>query len=183
VLLLASCDDRAETPPGRSGTSAPPPTPSATALPDPRTYTGDGFSFAYPDTWRATQPTSGLVEVVLVAPPEAEADGFLPNINLVVEPLRNDLGTREYFEGSMQVVSSTFSEFEPLDQGQTTIAGEEGRWMDYRWVNEGRTIRQRQTYLVHGENGSVLTLTATPDVFEEHVDSQLLVESTFRFDG
>jgi hypothetical protein len=42
--------------------------------------------------------------------------------------------------------------------------------------------RQRQAYLTHGDDGFVITFSATPTTFDEHLESQRLIESTFRFD-
>ncbi len=82
------------------------PTPTASSGPsvDTRTYEGDGYSFSYPASWIPSEPATGFVEVVISAPPAARQDGVLPNINVVVEPLRLELSTDEYYLASKQTV-------------------------------------------------------------------------------
>jgi hypothetical protein len=145
-----------------------------------RTYEGDGYSFAYPASWTPSQPATGLVEVLISAPPATRQEGILPNINVVLEPLRIELSTDEYYLASKQVVSGMIAGFELVDEGRTRIDGRPARWMEYRWDNQGTTVRQRQAYQVRGDTGYVITFTASPSAFEEHLGSQLIVEESFR---
>jgi hypothetical protein len=145
-----------------------------------RTYEGDGYSFAYPASWTPGEPATGLVEVVISAPPAARQDGVLPNINVVMEPLRLELSTNEYFLASKQTVGGTFAGFELVDQGRTRIDGHPAWWMDYRWESQGTALRQRQAYQVRDDTGYVITLTASPSAFEEHLGSELILEETLR---
>ena len=178
VFTLAACGGDAEV------RSTPTETPTSTASSDPsvdtRTYEGDGYSFSYPTSWIPRKPATGLVEVVISAPPTARQDGILPNINVVVEPLRIELSTDEYYLASKQTVGATFAGFEFVDQGRTRIDGQPARWMDYRWDSQGTAIRQRQAYQVRDDSGYVITLTASPSAFEKHLGSQLIVEESFR---
>jgi hypothetical protein len=164
-------------PSSSSATTSPP----ASATETYSTEAGGGFSFSYPLTWRTSAPATGLVDVVVSAP-SAEADGFVPNINVVIEPLRLDLGAERYLEASLSAIRATFNEFELIDRGRVTIDGEAAGWIEYRWVSDGQEIHQRQAYLTRGENGFVITFSATPESFDEHLGSQRLVESTFRLD-
>jgi hypothetical protein len=146
-----------------------------------RTYEGDGYSFAYPASWTPSQPATGLVEVLISAPPATRQDGILPNINVVLEPLRLELSTDQYYLASKQTVAGMFAGFELVDQGRTRIDGQPAWWMDYRWdSSQGTALRQRQAYQVRGDTGYVITFTASPSAFEEHLGSQLIVEETFR---
>ena len=53
--------------------------------------------------------------------------------------------------------------------------------MDYRWdSSQGTALRQRQAYQVRGDTGYVITFTASPSAFEEHLGSQLIVEESFQ---
>jgi hypothetical protein len=157
------------------------PTPTGSSGPvETRTYEGDGYSFAYPASWIPSQPATGLVDVLVSAPRAARQDGVLPNINVVLEPLRLELSTDEYYLASKQAVGGTFAGFELVDQGRTRIDGQPARWMDYRWESQGTAFRQRQAYQVRDDTGYVITLTASPSAFEEHLGSQLIVEESFR---
>jgi hypothetical protein len=179
VLLAAAC--------ASAGNAASSETPSSEAATSPsgssmatRTYEGDGYSFAYPASWIPDEPATGLVEVLISAPRAARQDGVLPNINVVLEPLRLELSTDEYYLASKQIVGGTLAGFELVEQGQTRIDGQPAWWMDYRWERQGTTLRQRQAYQVRGDTGYVITLTASPSAFEEHLGSQLIVEESFR---
>jgi len=158
------------------------PTPTASSDPsvDTRTYEGDGYSLSYPASWIPTEPATGFVGVIISAPPAARQDGILPNINVIVEPLRLELSTDEYFLASKQTVGGTFAGFELVDQGRTRIDGQPARWMDYRWDSQGTALRQRQAFQVRDDSGYVITFTASPSAFEEHLGSQLIVEDSFR---
>ena len=120
------------------------------------------------------------MEVLISAPPAARQDGILPNINVVLEPLRLELSTDQYYLASKQIVGGTLAGFELVDQGQTRIDGQPARWMDYRWESQGTALRQRQVYQVRDDTGYVITLTASPSAFGEHLGSQLIVEESFR---
>ena len=164
--------------------STPTETPTPTASSDPsvdtRTYEGDGYSFSYPASWIPSEPATRLVDVVISAPPAALQDGVLPNINVVVEPLRLELSTDQYYLASKQIVAGVFAGFELIDQGRTRIDGQPAWWMEYRWDSQGTALRQRQAYQVRGDTGYVITFTAPPSAFEEHLGSQLIVEESFR---
>ncbi len=102
---------------------------------------------------------------MIVAAPSAEAGGFVPNINVVIEPLRLDLDAEGYLEASLSTIRATFNEFELLDQGRVTIDGETAAWIEYVWVSGGQEIHQRQAYLIRAYNGSVITFSAPPESF------------------
>src|SRR5687767_3953005 len=88
------------------GSSATPTSSAATtstSLSETRTYdseVGGGFSFSYPSTWRASTPATGFIEVIIAAP-SGGGDAFVPNINVVIEPLRINLDTEAYLEASL----------------------------------------------------------------------------------
>jgi hypothetical protein len=158
------------------------PTPTASSSPSAktRTYEGDGYSFSYPASWNPSEPVTGFVAVLISAPPAARQDGFLPNINVVLEPLRREPTTDEYFLASKQILGATFAGFELVDEGRTSIDGQPARWVDYTWDAQGMALRQRQAYQVRDDTGYVITLSASPSAFEEHLGSQLMVEESFR---
>jgi hypothetical protein len=165
-------------------TSTPTATPSASpAHPvDVLVYRGDGFEFSYPASWKPQEPTLGFVAVVVGAPPADRHDGVLPNVNLVVEPLRQALTTDRYFLASRQAVAGSFTGFVLVNVGRTTIDDEPARWIEYRWTSQGTEVQQRQAYQVQGETGYVITLTTSPAAFEDHLGTQLLVERSLRVD-
>jgi hypothetical protein len=177
-FTLAACGGDATV--RSTSTEAPTPTASPDPSVDTRTYEGDGYSFSYPASWTPSKPATRLVEVVISAPPAALQDGVLPNINVIVEPLRLELSTDQYYLASKQAVGGTFAGFELVDQGRTQIDGQPARWMDYRWDSQGGVLRQRQAYQVRDDSGYVITFTASPSAFEEHLGSQLIVENSFR---
>jgi len=177
VFTLAACGGDAAV----RSTPTETPTPTGSSGPvEIRTYEGDGYSFAYPASWIPGEPATGLVEVVISAPRAARQDGVIPNINVVLEPLRLELSTDQYYLASKQIVGGTFAGFELVDQGRTQIDGQPAWWMDYRWESQGTALRQRQAYQVRGDTGYVITFTASPSAFEEHLGSQLIVEESFR---
>jgi hypothetical protein len=177
VFTFAACGGDAAV--RSTPTETPTPTGPSGSSGDPDLQ-GDGYSFAYPASWIPGEPATGLVEVVISAPRAARQDGVLPNINVVLEPLRLELSTDEYYLASKQAVGGTFAGFELIDQGRTRIDGQPARWMEYRWESQGTVLRQRQAYQVRDDTGYVITLTASPSAFEEHLGSQLIVEESFR---
>jgi hypothetical protein len=179
VLWATACASAGNAASSETPSSETPTSPSGTSV-ETRTYEGDGYSFAYPASWTPSQPATGLVEVLISAPPAARQDGILPNINVVLEPLRLELSTDQYYLASKQTVAGMFAGFELVDQGRTRIDGQLAWWMDYRWHSQGTAVRQRQAYQVRGDTGYVITFTASPSAFEEHLGSQLIVEESFR---
>jgi hypothetical protein len=73
-----------------------------------------------------------------------------------------------------------FGGFELIDEGRMRMDGQPARWVDYTWDAQGTALRQRQAYQVRDETGYVITLTASPGAFKEHLGSQLMVEESFR---
>ena len=157
-------------------------TPTASSSPsvDTQTYEGDGYSFSYPAPWIPSEPVTGFVAVLISAPRPARQDGVLPNINVVLEPLRGELSTDEYYLASKQTLGGMFGGFELIDEGRMRMDGQPARWVDYTWDAQGTALRQRQAYQVRDDTGYVITLTASPSAFEEHLGSQLMVEESFR---
>jgi hypothetical protein len=145
-------------------------------------YEGNGYSFAYPAEWKPRQPVTGYVDVVIMARPAAREGGVVPNINVVLEPLRVEVTTDEYFDASKAAVESAFHGFDLLDEGRVLIDGNAARWIEYEWESENGRLHQRQAYVVKGKTAYVITFTASADGFDEHVSSQLQVEKTLRFD-
>lgn len=183
ILLVGACAGSSEP---EAASRATPMTSAATRSASPHdtaTYASEagGFSFSYPSVWRASAPATGFVEVIVAAPSDG-GTGFAPNINVVIEPLRVDLDAEGYLEASLSAIRSAFNRFKLLDRGGVSIDGQAAEWIEYEWVTNGRKIRQRQAYLTRGDDGFVITFSATPTTFEEHLESQRLVESTFRFD-
>lgn len=158
------------------------PTEAASSTPsvDTRTYEGEGYSFSYPASWIPSEPATGFVAVLISAPRRARQDGILPNINVVLEPLRRELSTDEYYLASKQTLGGMFARFEIIDEGRMRIDGQPARWVDYTWEAQGTPLRQRQVYQVRDETGYVITFTASPSAFEKHLGSQLIVEESFR---
>jgi hypothetical protein len=179
VLWATACASAGNAASSETPSSETPTSASGSSV-ETRTYEGDGYSFAYPASWIPGEPATEFVQVVISAPPAARQDGVLPNINVVMEPLRLELSTDEYYLASKQMVSGMFAGFELIDQGRTRIDGHPARWIDYRWDSQGTTLRQRQVCQVRGDTGYVITLTASPSAFEEHLGSQLIVEESFR---
>lgn len=180
VLWATACASAGNAASSETPSSETPTSASGSSV-ETRTYEGDGYSFAYPASWTPSQPATGLVEVLISAPPATRQDGILPNINVVLEPLRLELSTDQYYLASKQTVAGMFAGFELVDQGRTRIDGQPAWWMDYRWdSSQGTALRQRQAYQVRGDTGYVITFTASPSAFEEHLGSQLIVEESFR---
>jgi hypothetical protein len=164
VLWATACASAGNAASSETPSSETPTSPSGSSV-ETRTYEGDGYSFAYPASWTPSQPATGLVEVLISAPPAARQDGILPNINVVLEPLRLELSTDQYYLASKQTVAGMFAGFELVDQGRTRIDGQLAWWMDYRWHSQGTAVRQRQAYQVRGDTGYVITFTASPSAF------------------
>ena len=176
-IVLVACGGGTEE---RGTASVPSPSQSATAR--FTSAAAGGLSFEYPATWSEEPPGADLIVVALAAPASDAVDGERPNVNVVVEPLGTTMGVDDYFEAATATSEDVFENYEVSDEGSTTLGDLPARWVVYEATIGDRRLQQRQVITVHGSDGVVVTLTASPDGFAAAVPQGELIVSSFRFE-
>jgi hypothetical protein len=102
VFTFAACGGDAAV--RSTPTEAPTPTASSDPSVDTRTYEGDGYSFSYPASWIPSEPRRGSWRYSSPRRPRLGRTDSSPNINVVLEPLRLELSTDDYYLASKQTL-------------------------------------------------------------------------------
>ena len=124
------------------------------------------FSIALPDGWRDSTDKAGSFGAV-TAYLGPTSDGFATNVNVV----RQDIGTMSvsaYANLTRQGVRSLHVAGMTASSPRT-VDGEDA--LEYAFTDQqvGRTLKQRQTVVVHDGKGYVITYTALPSSYDASV--------------
>ena len=145
-----------------------------------RTYSNPSlnFSLTVPEGW-TVRDTSGPVALVVTGP--AADDGSRPNVNVVVEPSAATLD--EFARQTLESLQHTYK-----DKGFKLIAeGPQGDrrkaphvYATFEESATGRTVKQRQLYVIGNGRAYTVTATATPETFAEYEPEFEAVFRSFR---
>ena len=92
------------------------------------------------------EPATEFVQVVISAPPAARQDGVLPNINVVMEPLRLELSTDEYYLASKQAwVARSLVSSSSTRGGRGSTGSPLGGWTIAGRAKGRRSVNVRRT--------------------------------------
>ena len=187
ALLLAGCG-------GDGGGTSDPPRPSD-ASDGLETYDleSHGFSIGVPESWEAVsaetvaesealeelarrnpavkpfvdavrRPSSPLKFVAV--DPDAE-EGFATNVNVVVEPLPEEVSVDEYRDAMLRQLAATGIPARSVEREEVELpAGRATRFAyetDYDREGPGETVRTLQYAFVSGEEAYVVTYSTLPD--------------------
>jgi hypothetical protein len=120
------------------------------------------FTIDFPVNWEVSARESGMPSVIGVAP--GVVGDFRPSVNVVVEDLPRAMSASTYADLNERTLAEVFRAFKVLEQGPTTIGGQEAFYRYFTWIpNSGRALYQVQVYLTVGEVAFVITGTTEND--------------------
>jgi hypothetical protein len=128
-----------------------------------------------PDGW--TDGADRLSGIAITGYFGPVVDSFATNVNVVREPVPG-LTLRQFLQATIQGVRATVNVQSLSPATARTVGGDPA--LEYSAVDQqvGRTLRQRQTLVIHGANGYVITFTALPDQYEVSVaDADAILDS------
>jgi hypothetical protein len=133
------------------------------------------FSVALPDGWSdATDKAASFGAVTAYLGPAN--NGFATNVNVVRQQI-GSVTVTQYANGTMQGVRS-IGATSITDPSPRTIDGSDALEYSFTDKQAGRTLKQRQTVVVHDEVGYVITYTALPAAYDtSRPDADALIDS------
>ncbi|MFV8750283.1 DcrB-related protein [Nannocystaceae bacterium ST9] len=174
LLLLASCssrdpgrqdskpaDDRHEqaaSSPGSGSEIAAAAAPSDIALSERHADARFGFELSFPSGWTAGE---GEMPAFFVASPrEGEADEFVENVNVVVEPLTEPMSANAYADGSEALIAADLGAYQLIARSEVELGDRPAVRREYEHVYLGRPLWVVSYLLVVDRRGYVITATA-----------------------
>lgn len=126
-----------------------------------RQISGNGFSFAVPQTWIDIPPP--LPQVVVAARDVTQLGSLFVNANLVTEPFPMGDGTA-YANANLAGLGQAAM---ILAQRPSSTGGKIGADIEARWTNQAPPYRTMQRLTAANGTGYVLTCTADDAAFEQ----------------
>ncbi len=158
-----------------SSSASTPSTSSSTDSAGRLTAPDSDFSVELPDGWSdATDKAASFGAVTAYLGPAD--NGFATNVNVVRQEIGN-VTVAQYANGTMQGVRS-IGATSITDPAPRTIDGSDALEYSFTDKQAGRTLKQRQTVVVHNEVGYVITYTALPEAYDtSRPDADALIDS------
>jgi hypothetical protein len=155
--------------------SSGPSTSSSSSASGRLTAPDSDFSVALPAGWTdATDKAASFGAVTAYLGPSD--NGFATNVNVVRQQI-GSVGVDQYANGTQQGVKS-IGATSVTDPAPLTIDGEDALEYSFSDKQAGRSLKQRQTVVVHNDVGYVITYTALPDAYDaSRADADALIAS------
>lgn len=140
---------------------------SCTKEPENKEPTTSDFEIRFPQDWEA-QYDDGDVAVRGLSFRESPGDTYRENIGLVIEPLGKHLTPRRYFGESYSALKNALSQFEAEPSTEVTLNGRDYVRLVYRHRYDGIDSKVVAYFTTKGENGYVLTASASPESYARY---------------
>ena len=181
---------------GEEGTSTttPAPTTPAKTLPvysgETETYTNleYGFSLKYPADWELMENFMGLT--VILGGPQVMEGSFMVNISVVREEIPENLAKKmtleDYVKASELNAKKTFTEYNKVDEYNTTLAGVPATVITCNIVLEieGITYSLKDSFAIFIKDGVGYTISydVPAEFHDDYIDCFGLIVNSFTFD-
>ncbi|MFC2018124.1 hypothetical protein ACFLTQ_02345 [Chloroflexota bacterium] len=146
------------------------------------TYTSSDYNFSidFPEGWQVVE---GYLQTdVVFLGPHVEYGAYTVNINVMVQELPYVLTLDGYVTATIVQFERTYSSFEILEEGTTTINGEEA----YVYVVQAyadqydMTIQSKQMIIVKGATAFVVTYDATEGSYSDYLEYGNMAIQSFK---
>jgi hypothetical protein len=133
------------------------------------------FSVVLPEGWSdGADRLSGAALTGYLGP---IANGFATNVNVVREPV-GGMDVAAYYQATLASVRAAVPVTEVSAATSREVDGDEALEYSFKDEQAGRTLRQRQTLVVHDGNGYVITYTALAPAYEtSRRDADAIIDS------
>lgn len=126
-----------------------------------------GLSLHFPASWSARERAFGTL-VSFLSPPENAQDPIIENINILAQDFPHDRPSLfEYTVGTIAALKAANPGLIFLSSAGISIGSNPAYAVTYDEPSESGTMRFRQVWTIVGGRAYLLTLTATPDTFDE----------------
>ncbi len=159
--------------------STTPSTQSATSAGRLVNYTSaKGFALQYPDTWKKTQPASGNITVMFDLPTNNSNE----NMNIQVRPTSGARQTLDdYTKQTLSEISKNKTNKLIEDRGNVTLGGNAAHEVIYNTTVSGKPLQVMQVWTFHGNSVYFITYKATPEHYDQYVDTANQMLDSFYF--
>lgn len=134
------------------------------------------FFIIYPEGWEQQEQAGTLV--AFVGPMEG---GVTPNFSVGKETLSVLITPKEYAQGTMSLMESTFEEFRCISTEELTINGVPAARATYTLPFAGILMKGQQVILITDKTCLLITFTSSQAAYDRHVDTFDTIVNSFRF--
>lgn len=135
-------------------------------------FIANGFVTELPDGW---QDRSMLTLVNAT-----DAGGFAPNIIVMRQSVAPETSIEDYVRQQRLITEAEIPDLEVLDERLAQVGGVPAFQRLQRFVAQGQTLQQAQTYVLGDREIFVLTCTATLEKFNDQIPYFRQVVENFR---
>ena len=137
-----------------------------------------GIKIEYPKNWTVDEVTEPPVVVQFLSPREGIGDTFQENVTIAYEELPQPMTLQEYTESSINLLRGLFTEFNLIEQSDTTLAGNPAQEILYTGKMEGTDLKCMQVITLKDDKVYILTYTAFPTTYPRYLQAvQTMTES------
>ncbi len=140
-------------------------------------YDSPQFSIDYPSDWKIK--TQGPA-VGFVSPSEGSTDKFLENVNVIIQPLKEDITLEKYIDSSLASLNKNLDKFSVINNEATMLSGEKAVKLVYTATKKETTAKAMQVISKKGQTFVIVTYTAFPEKYEKHLSTAEEMVKSFR---
>jgi hypothetical protein len=147
--------------------------PTPTASPTNIYESAKGFTIKYPSDWTKSEPKSGAISVLFGIP----KDNATENLNVQVWNLSANDTLRSRIAYRLSVAQD-FSDFEQIEAGNTTLAGNPAYKIVYAANVDGDQLKVTQIWTVKDRKEYIITYKADPKNYDTYASTaQQMIDS------
>ena len=135
-------------------------------------YSGKGYKIRPPLGWDANELSGKINAVFLNSTPDLQT-GVVPfqaNINIVIEPVPETPTMQEYVDANKRLLSLILTDHNFIEDSESTVNGHPAHFLESTFQHEIFNLRNRQLFLLNGDEAFVVTATALDETWESYGD-------------
>ena len=127
-----------------------------------------GYTITFPKSWQI-KPTTGLVDLLAISPPDSKGDTYNENISVVVEPTKIVNTSAAYFKDNKMVMAKSIQGFKIVKEGMDIVGRKPAYWMIFNQTTNGVKLQLKSYFFYKDGNGYVITCASTPSSFNRYL--------------
>ena len=135
-------------------------------------FSGEGYKIRPPLGWDANELSGKINAVFLNSTPDLQT-GVVPfqaNINIVIEPVPETPTMQEYVDANKRLLSLMLTDHNFIEDSESTVNGHPAHFLESTFQHEIFNLRNRQLFLLNGDEAFVVTATALDETWESYGD-------------
>ena len=152
-----------------------------TLVPVLKSYTGELYSFKYPDTWLVVPAADSLQIDLYIYPPDDDDATFNENINILNRDMEgHQISLADYDKLSIEEIKKMFADMKIVSSGEKS--GINGKYYDlvYTASYEGMKLKFKQQFMILNGYAFVLTYTATAKTYQSFIKDTETIFKSFK---